>query len=171
MRTQFGLRFWGKHQDRALKMLPASVPVEREDGDGDFCAWFANARSREEYLSRITAATNYITDLKRMDINGPTAKYYVFAEVQLAYAGKLYKFVDTYGFGYPYTAVDFLWHDGNCACDCNLSDMIARHCDQNFPEMPCGKQIELMDLTVDGDEPEFIDARSQISKEQKKNPG
>lgn len=40
----------------------------------------------------------------------------------------------------------YMWEDGNYSCDCNKGLFIQRQCDPDFPEMKCGKSIELVSL-------------------------
>lgn len=47
---------------------------------------------------------------------------------------------------YEESAAEYMWRDGNYGCDCNRSLFIARNCDEDFPEMPCGETIELVSL-------------------------
>jgi hypothetical protein len=41
---------------------------------------------------------------------------------------------------------EYLYEEGNYACDCNRSDFIAEHCDKNFPELECGDTVNLISL-------------------------
>jgi len=41
---------------------------------------------------------------------------------------------------------DYMWHEGNYACDCNRSIFINRYCCE-FTEMACGDEIKLLELT------------------------
>lgn len=40
---------------------------------------------------------------------------------------------------------EFAWTEGNMSCDCNRSRHIRKHCDKDFPELPCGDRIVLID--------------------------
>lgn len=71
--------------------------------------------------------------------------------VTLAYQDKEY----TYEHGFSETngenmtaeeLATYLYEEGNYACDCNRSDFINEHCDENFPEMGCGHTIRLLSL-------------------------
>ena len=42
--------------------------------------------------------------------------------------------------------VEYLYEEGNYACDCNRSDFIAEYCDEGFPEFECGREIKLVSL-------------------------
>jgi hypothetical protein len=50
------------------------------------------------------------------------------ARVTLEYKGQRHTFIDTFGPGYPWSSVEFMWRDGNYACDCNRSLFLQRQC-------------------------------------------
>jgi hypothetical protein len=62
-------------------------------------------------------------------------------ELILEYEGKQYKVPDD-GWG------EFSWTDGNMGCDCNRSKHIKMRCDPNFPELPCGDKIKLLNPEI-----------------------
>lgn len=72
--------------------------------------------------------------------------------ITLAYEGKEYTYQhefsetnDTYKT--TEELAEYMYTEGNYACDCNRSDFITRNCDANFPEMECGDTIKLVSLT------------------------
>lgn len=74
--------------------------------------------------------------------------------VELKYENKIYAFIDDHS-NYKYEGYDikcgYWWEEGNGSCDCNRSLEIIRHCDNSFPEMECGDNIKLLNLTFIGD--------------------
>lgn len=75
-------------------------------------------------------------------------------KVRLRYQSKEYEFIDDHS-DFDYEGADqantYWWAEGNGACDCNRSIYIRRHCDKDFPEMPCGDEIELINQEFIGD--------------------
>lgn len=74
-------------------------------------------------------------------------------DVVLSFGGKEYKIIDNHSkYTYPkfnekYEGeYDYMWEEGNYACDCNRSLFIQRQCDNSFPEMDCGDTIKLVSL-------------------------
>jgi hypothetical protein len=71
--------------------------------------------------------------------------------ITLEYHGKQYtyqqEFTETNS-AYKTTEelVEYLYEEGNYACDCNRSAFIAEHCDEDFPELECGREIKLVSL-------------------------
>jgi hypothetical protein len=50
------------------------------------------------------------------------------AKVTLEYKGQHYTLIDTFDSGYPWSSVEFMWRDGNYACDCNRALALQREC-------------------------------------------
>lgn len=42
-------------------------------------------------------------------------------------------------------AAEWMFNEGNYACDCNRSLFINEYCDKDFPDMDCGDTIELIE--------------------------
>jgi len=70
------------------------------------------------------------------------------ALVTLKYNDKLYTYEDNFGKEFPEDVVRFQYEENNYSCDCNRSLFIQRYCDESFPEMGCGDEIELVELEI-----------------------
>ncbi len=70
------------------------------------------------------------------------------ALVSLKYKDKLYSYEDNFGKEFPEDVVRFQYEENNYSCDCNRSLFIQRYCDENFSEMNCGDEIELVNLEI-----------------------
>jgi hypothetical protein len=75
----------------------------------------------------------------------------MIAHVVLRSAGKTYEY-NHYFEGddrgdYPWESVVFMYTEGNYRCDCNRSLFIATKGNEDFEEMDCGDEIELVSLT------------------------
>lgn len=70
------------------------------------------------------------------------------AKVTLKYKDKLHTFTDEEDDGKDevYEGSVYMWTEGNFSCDCNRSRMIKEYCDDGFPEMDCGEEIQLVNL-------------------------
>ena len=66
-------------------------------------------------------------------------------KVTLRHKEKNYTFIYDWG-KYTEDAADFMFTDGNYACDCNKSIFIKQYCDKNFLKMKCGDEIALIEL-------------------------
>lgn len=75
--------------------------------------------------------------------------------VILEYDGKRYAYEHDFPEAEAWDAEDggveemvvHLYTDGNYDCDCNRSAFIGQECDENFPEMRCGRDIKLIALS------------------------
>ena len=70
------------------------------------------------------------------------------AIVTLEYNDEIYIYEHNFGKEYPEDMVKFQYEKNNYSCDCNRSLFIQRYCDENFPEMDCGDEIELLKLEI-----------------------
>jgi len=50
----------------------------------------------------------------------------------------------------------YYYKEGNMSCDCNRSNRIVEQCDGDFPDLPCGKNIELKKIVLDGGDEGFL---------------
>lgn len=65
------------------------------------------------------------------------------AEITLEYKGKTYTVHDEYEWdSFP----PYIWEEGNYACDCNKALFIQRQIDEDFPDLPCGKEIKTIEI-------------------------
>lgn len=102
---------------------------------------------------------NYLSDLEKVEkqLNarmlaytieeGTHVRYRTIAKMNLVYKGTEYPFEYDFGYGYPIESAEFMFQDGNYACDCNRS--IFLH--EAYPEVPekdCGHTIIDKDFEV-----------------------
>lgn len=152
------LRLWGGGAEAAFAALgiqpnePTDVP-----GDGPHVAavWFPTAEARERFIAQLSPWPNLMRD--RVDATEEAhPEVLTRARVTLRYLGQPYTFVVTYGYGYPWETVSFMWDGGNYGCDCNRSLFLRRQCGVVLPPealceddddaLPCGHTIELVGI-------------------------
>ena len=84
----------------------------------------------------------------------------IAVHVTLRHGGVDYDYYHRFGEPHPVSGIAdddpvrtarYMYEEGNYDCDCNRSLFIGRHCDDSFPQMECGEEIELISLTVDGE--------------------
>jgi hypothetical protein len=143
---KFLLRAWGRDIDELVFNVPGSVA---EPGDGVRAWWFMSAENREAAIAEIDVITkaNGGGIVYSKDDNDHVHKL-TWAKVKLSAHGKPYDFSMCFGFGYPKESVEYMFSEGNYACDCNRSGFIARYCDTEFPRHDCGDQIAVVELNV-----------------------
>ena len=62
--------------------------------------------------------------------------------------GKEYIIKKDFGYEYPPKSAEFMFRDGNYACDCNKSIFIKDQCDKKFRQRICGEKINLVDIKI-----------------------
>ena len=78
---------------------------------------------------------------------GEDLEYKTVVEMTLVYKGKSYAYKYDFGYGYPCSSAEFMFFEGNYACDCNLSNFIREKSD-DFPELDCGDEITIEDFKI-----------------------
>lgn len=54
------------------------------------------------------------------------------------------EYILTHDFGeYSVDGADYMFTEGNYACDCNRCLMIMEKCDKDFPGLKCGNEIKM----------------------------
>ena len=64
------------------------------------------------------------------------------------YEGKRYTFEYDFGEGYTKDEAEFAFTQGNYSCACNISHFIRSYCDEKFPDLECGTNIELVECEI-----------------------
>lgn len=69
-------------------------------------------------------------------------RFRTVAKMVFVYKGKEYPYQMDFGYGYPVAGAEYMFKEGNYACDCNRSMFIG------LPEMRCGNKIKMKDFVV-----------------------
>lgn len=139
---EYHLFFWGGIENDGL--ATAKFGPERN-------YWFATPEERARFKAQVSLfahAAGQIVCFNESD--GPLALKRTVAKMVLIHDGKRYPYEEDFGYGYPAHGADFMFHEGNYSCDCNLSRFIRRtHADADVPEMECGETIGVEDFEVE----------------------
>lgn len=141
---EYYLNFWGQVQNDKL--------VEKELGITDSDFWFDSKWEREQVRNTLQAVAdkhNVIIAFAEEEGVSSYIRKAPIAKVLLGYKGKHYNIEMDYHPGYPEHTIRFMFEEGNYCCDCNRSIFIQEQCDENFKELDCGDEIELMKLEVE----------------------
>lgn len=153
--NDFLLRVWGRDQDAVAK---AFRPDDIEDSDGPRCYWFPTAAARAAFRATLADMEYYVV---AAEVNPGEDDYgevidthrETIARVTLRLPdGRTGTYDQSFGYGYPKHGVEFMYEDGNYACDCNRELFLERLCDITLTEDPdaqmCGHTIELVSLEI-----------------------
>ena len=139
---EYHLFFWGGIENDGL--ATAKFGPERN-------YWFATPEERARFkveVSLFAQAAGQTVCFNESD--GPLALKRTIAKMILVHGGKRYPYEEDFGYGYTAHCADFMFHEGNYSCDCNLSRFIRRtHADTALPEMECGETIGVEDFEVE----------------------
>lgn len=127
------LRFWGGDADEVCKAMLLAPNERGEDADdpGAVAVWFDTEQSRQVFIDQLKRFQWLAFDVHRPDPDPEERSdphRLTRARVTLEYKGQRHTFLDTFGYGYPWRSVEFMWRDGNYACDCNRSLFLQRQC-------------------------------------------
>ncbi len=138
------LRFWGRDAKRFADTFPL---VPNEDGEV-YAVWFRDEPAREAFMRLITDEC-----IVRGPVDNDHAHLITRATVTLRVNGKDYTYSQSFGFGYPESAVHYMYEMGNYSCNCNRRQFIQQECDATFePDAEnCGDDITLVSLVVSYD--------------------
>ena len=73
---------------------------------------------------------------------GEHVRYRTIAKMVFSYQGKEYPYEYDFGFAYPAEIAEYMFTEGNYACDCNRSNFLSSRY-EGFQEMECGDEIEM----------------------------
>lgn len=76
---------------------------------------------------------------------GEATKTRTVAHVTLIANGEEYNITEDFGYGYPQDSAEFMFEEGNYACDCNRSRMI-QDVEPDFRPLDCGDTITLQKM-------------------------
>jgi hypothetical protein len=123
------LRLWGGDADAVCEAFSLKRNERDDDAHGAIAIWFDTKASRDEFVQRLSRWPNLARDVHRDDGQERGNPHVLTsARVTLEYKGQQYSFIETFGYGYPWSSVEFMWRDGNYACDCNRSLFLQRQC-------------------------------------------
>jgi hypothetical protein len=110
---------------------------------------FDTKEAREAYISELKEVEQRLKAfcLAISTEEGEHVRYRTIAKIVFVYQGKEYPYEYDFGFAYPAESAEYMFSEGNYACDCNRSLFLSRIND-DFPELECGDEIEMKSFEV-----------------------
>lgn len=138
---EFLLNFWGEIEDHGI--------VEKELGILEKSFWFNDAINRGNFKKKLSnLADKHGVTIAFSEEEGTTVRLRTIAKLVYEFDGATYDFDYDFGFGYPASSAEYMFNEGNYACDCNVSSFIHDKYPA-FPEMDkCGNEIVMKSLDV-----------------------
>lgn len=111
--------------------------------------WFKSADARKLFLDNLQKIERELnaTHLAFSLAEGEGTRQRTVAKMTLEYNGVRVNHEENFGYGYASEAAEYMFHDGNYSCDCNLSNMMRKY-DSTVPKLECGSQIQIIDFEV-----------------------
>lgn len=136
---EYYVKYWGQAGD----FLKQKLGVEELD------FWFSEKRARNDHINMVDRLCKDIGVVAHATYEGEDVRYKTVVEMDLVTPYGIYFFEYDFGYGYPCESAEFMFFDGNYACDCNLSNFIRRDLGvSNFPELDCGDKIVIENFKI-----------------------
>ena len=138
----YHLHFYGQIENNGLATRLFKT------GARDF--WFENQELLDEateYIKSVAKQHNVIVVVQKH--SGENAQKRTVAYMDFLYEGESYGYRYDFGYGYPADSAEYMFMDGNYACDCNRSAFIRETHDENFPDLDCGDEIKVTNFRVE----------------------
>lgn len=134
---EYYVKYWGQAEEILKDKLGVS--------ELDF--WFGTEKERLAHVRSIQKLCDGVGRIVFDTREGEDLEYKTVVEMNLVYKDKSYPYVCDFGYGYPCSAAEYMFMEGNYACDCNLSIFISQSV-EDFPELHCGDEIVIKNFKI-----------------------
>lgn len=134
---EYYVKYWGQ----ASGFLKEKLEVNELD------FWFNHEISRQKHIDKCLNLCKDVGTIVYDCREGEDMDFKTVVEMNLVYNGVKHPYTYDFGYGYPCSSAEYMFFEGNYACDCNLSDFI-RKSNVNFPELDCGDTISVEDFKI-----------------------
>lgn len=109
--------------------------------------WFDTEQERLAHVKDVNSLVKGVGRIVHDTKEGEDLDYKTVVEMNLVYKETAYPYVYDFGYGYKCSSAEYMFMEGNYACDCNLSSFIGES-DEDFPELCCGNEIVITDFKI-----------------------
>lgn len=140
---EYHLMFWGEVQNDDKRWIERDLGITGRD------FWFATAGERSEFKAKLKAcADSHKCCIAFSEHDGPDVRLLTIARMTMRLAdGRAFSFEYNFGYGYPPSAAEYMFQDGNYSCDCNKS-LFLQEAGHDVQEGDCGDEIMLDSFRV-----------------------
>lgn len=133
------VKYWGE----ASNFLRERLNVDNLD------FWFETEKEVKNHINYINGLCENVGVIVHAVYFGEDVRYKTIADMDLVSEIGNYHLSYDFGYGYPCSSAEFMFFQGNYACDCNLSNFIRRVLGVfDFPEMGCGDKIKIENFKI-----------------------
>lgn len=138
---EYHLMYWGQVQNDKW--------VERDLGITGNDFWFSTNKEREDFKARLeSVASSHGVIIAFSEHDGTDVRKRTVARMTFVLPdGRSLPFEYDFGYGYGVESAEYMFTEGNYACDCNISGFLA----DRYPgieKMECGDIIRLDSIAV-----------------------
>lgn len=134
---EYYVKYWGK----------AEGFLKEELGVTELDFWFSTEKERLVHVRNVKSLCDGVGRIVSAFQEGEDLEYKTVVEMNLVYKDKSYPYTYDFGYGYPCSSAEYMFMEGNYACDCNLSNFISDSI-EDFPELDCGDEIVIKDFKI-----------------------
>jgi len=142
MKHEFMVNTWGGFYNEEYQKIHGLLP-------GYY--WFDTLEERETFKRSRKAieAEHNARVLCFSEVDGPECRLRTIAHMDFIYKGIRYSYSYDFGYGYPEESAEYMFTEGNYACDCNRSLFLMRAYGVNIEELNCGDEITMENFRVE----------------------
>lgn len=112
--------------------------------------WFDTGYERANFIRLARMAAKDAGEIIAISENeGNDTRTKTIAKMDLVYKDIQYPFEYDFGHGYQGASAEWMFREGNYACDCNRSLFLIRDCDVKIEELCCGDEISIENFKVE----------------------
>lgn len=134
---QYYVKYWGQAEDFVKDKLDVS----------ELSFWFDNKQQLDSHIKYVELLCKGVGRIVHDTKEGEDLDYKTVVEMNLVYKDTAYPYVYDFGYGYKCSSAEYMFMEGNYACDCNLSSFISQSV-EDFPELHCGDEIVIKDFKI-----------------------
>lgn len=136
---EYYVKYWGQAGDF----------LKRKLGVDDLDFWFTDKRERNDHVSMVNRLCKGVGTIVNATYEGEDVRYKTVVEMGLVTPYGEYHYSYDFGYGYPCESAEFMFFQGNYACDCNLSNFIRGDLGiDDFPDLDCGDKILIENFKI-----------------------
>ena len=139
---EYMIKIWGgAWNDDANPSIKKDLGIDK----GEY--YFSRKEDLDEFMEKLKPYRHL--GLAHHIVEGELTHKDTVAVMDLVYKGIRYSLEYNFGKEYEKESAEFMFFDGNYSCDCNKSLFIQRYCDEKFPELGCGDEIEIENFRIE----------------------
>ena len=136
---EFYVKYWGQ----------AEYFLEKKLGVYELDFWFSSKRELNDHINMVNRLCKGVGTIVHATYEGDDVRYKTIVEMDLITPYGNHHYTYDFGYGYSCSSAEFMFLEGNYACDCNLSNFIRNDLSViDFPDLDCGDEITIENFKI-----------------------